>query len=270
MSWIQEKFIEPLCHYYTLEATIVYGILFCFAVLGAFKLMNYLKIKIDKKFLYALLPFIIYGGWTRALRDHMLYQGWIWCSPPIYFSIFLITISSLILSILIQKKFKIEYYKTMIAIGAIFLLYNLSLTSISNFTALGMILSLIIFWAVLLFIVSKKTKILSQINAGIILAHLLDASSSFTSIAFFGYCEQHVLTGVLMGAYCNSSSLPNYLVLPFMPWTIFILKIVVVYSVLHLVDKYSDDKLFTNFLKIAILILGLALGIRDMLTVAML
>jgi len=73
-----------------------------------------------------------------------------------------------------------------------------------------------------------------------------------------------------MGAYCNAQSLPSLLNLPFMPWMIFPLKIVFVWGALYLLDKNSDDKKLNNFLKIIILILGLALGIRDMLTVSML
>ena len=50
----------------------------------------------------------------------------------------------------------------------------------------------------------------------------------------------------------------------------FALKIAVILPVLMIIDRYSDDRFFTNFLKIIILILGLALGIRDILTVSML
>jgi len=178
---------------------------------------------------------------------------------------------SLIVSVGLQKDYKIKYQKTMSIIGWTLVLYNLTLVDITNISAFGTILMLIGFWSFVFFSLNSKfPKLISKINAGIISAHLLDASSSFISISSFGYCEQHVLTGVLMGAYCNAASLPSYLQLPFMPWTIFILKIIFVGGALHILDKYSDDKQFNNFLKIVILILGLALGIRDMLTVSML
>jgi uncharacterized membrane protein len=270
-SWINEKFIQPLCHYYTLEATIVYGLLMAGAVFIIYNILKHYNVKIDKYFLISIAPFIIYGGWTRALRDHNLYEGWIFCSPPIYILIFLITIVWLTVSLKIQKSFKIDYYKTMLFIGSMFLLYNLMLTKIVNFEAVGIITGLMIFWIVGFGLLKKfYPKSISNVNIGIILAHLLDASSSFTSISFFGYCEQHILTGVLMGAYCNVSSLPEFLQLPFMPWTMFIIKIVVVWGVLHIIDTNSKDTEFNNFLKIIVLILGLALGVRDMLTVGML
>ena len=49
----------------------------------------------------------------------------------------------------------------------------------------------------------------------------------------------------------------------------FPLKIAVVSSVLYLIDTNMKKGNMRNLLKIIILILGLALGIRDMLTIAL-
>lgn len=257
-EWFAEKFVSPLCHYYTLEATLVYGIILVLAVWGTYVLLQKLKIKIDRRFFIALLPFIIYGGWTRALRDHLLgYSGWWWCSPPIYFIIFGITIASLLVGIFLQKRFKIEYHKFVFTIGALLLLYDLSLTRITNLYGISIVLALAGFWSLVFFgFHFLKPKLLSLENAGIVIAHLLDASSTFTALSFFGYYEQHVL--------------PSFLINISGPWIMFPLKIIVVLAVLFVIDKYCDDKFLKNFLKIVILILGLALGIRDMLTIGML
>jgi uncharacterized membrane protein len=259
MDWIAEKFLNPLCHYYTLEATLVYGLILITIAFGTYKLLEKLKIKIDKRFFIGIIPFIIYGGWTRALRDHNLgvYTGKLFCSPPIYFLIFLIALSVLLFSLFLQKKLKIEYHKTMFSIGILFLLYNLTITSITNINGFVIVLSLAVIWTAVFFgIHYLKPKILSSINAAIISSHLLDASATFTALSFFGYYEQHVL--------------PTFLINIFGPWVMFPLKIIVVWLVLYAIDKYSEDKLFNNYLKIIILILGLALGIRDMLTLSML
>lgn len=276
-SFISQKFLEPLCHYYTLEATIAYGLILCAAAYGTYILLQKLKIKIDKYFFYALIPFILYGGWTRALRDHNLgiYTSKLFCSPPIYFVIFFITIASLLLGILVEKYnisnltkqkkrktkrlliFKIKYYKTMIFIGSLFLLYNLSLTRIADPSGILIVLGIAAVWTLIFFSISfLKPKLLSKINAGIITAHLLDASATFTALSYFGYYEQHVLPSFLIGITG--------------PWVMFPLKIIVVWSVLYIMDKYSKpkDKFFISFLKIIIFILGLALGIRDMLTLS--
>lgn len=259
MDWIAEKFLNPLCHYYTLEATLVYGLILIAIAFGTYKLLEKLKIKIDKRFFIGIIPFIIYGGWTRALRDHDLgvYTGKLFCSPPIYFLIFSIALAVLLFSLFLQKKLKIEYHKTMFSIGILFLLYNLTITSITNINGFVIVLSLAIIWTAVFFgIHYLKPKLLSSVNAVIISSHLLDASATFTALSFFGYYEQHVL--------------PTFLINIFGPWIMFPLKIIVVWLVLYAIDKYSEDKLFNNYLKIIILILGLALGIRDMLTLSML
>jgi uncharacterized membrane protein len=260
-DFINENFVTPLCHYYTTAGTITYGIILIFVVWGTYKLLRRLKIKIDKRFFIGLLPFIIYGGWTRALRDHMMgiYQIDLFCSPPIYFFIFAVTWASILIGLFIEKrtKKKYTYDKTMLVVGSLLLLYDLTLTSINNWLGFTVIVGLVSFWAIVFFSISHfKPKWLSKINAGILTSHLLDASSTFTALTFFGYYEQHVL--------------PSFLIDMVGPWIMFPLKIIVVWTVLYIIDRSDEDENLKNLLKIMILILGLSLGIRDFLTVSML
>jgi len=261
-SFISENFLIPLCRYYTPVGTITYGLILVIAAIGTYRLLKGLKIKIDKRFLIALLPFIIYGGWTRALRDYKLgiYQSSLFCSPPIYFFIFAVTLVSLLIAIFIERKNKkskiLKYQNVMVILSLPLLLYNLTLTNIRNIEGFGIILLLVAFWSVVFFGISKfKPKLLSKENAFILVSHLLDASATFTALTFFGFYEQHVL--------------PTFLIGMFGPWIMFPLKIFVVWPVLYYIDKTEEDVFFKNFLKIIILILGLALGIRDFLSVAL-
>ena len=265
-EFINENFLIPLCHYYTFWGTITYGIILAIAVLGTYKLLRYLKINIDKKFFIGILPFIIYGGWTRSLRDYIvgIYQSNLFCSPPIYFFIFSITLASLFFGLALQKltsktKYKpyFKYHKIMFLIGILLLVYNATLTSINNYLAFFTILGLVgIGGAIFFGLHHFKPKLMSFGNAGIITSHLFDASSAFVAITFFGFYEQHVLPGFLMNI--------------FGPWIMFPLKILVVWPVLIIIDRSKEDKFFKNFLKIIILILGLALGTRDFLSVSLL
>ena len=257
--WFSEKFSQPLCHYYTLEATITYGLILVLAALGTYKLLERLKVKIDKRFFLAVLPFIVYGGSARALRDHALGAygtGWWWCSPPIYFLIFAVTIGSLLAGLAIERKWKIGYEKPMWLIAGMLLLYNLSLTKISNLTGFGTVAAIAAAWAIAIYIASRfLPKYLTKTNAAILWSHLLDASSTFTAVSFYGYYEQHVL--------------PSFLIDLAGPWVMFPLKLIVVWAVLYYIDKEKGDKRLKNLLKIIILILGRALGIRDWLTLSM-
>ena len=259
-QFINDNFLTPLCHYYTPIGTITYGIALIFVVWGTYKLLRRLKIKIDRNFFIGLFPFIIYGGLTRALRDHMrgIYQSNLFCSPPIYFFIFAVTWASIFLGLLIEKKTKKKYTydKTMLAVGSLLVLYDLTLIDITNWTGFMIIVGIVSTWAIIFFTLSHfKPKWLSSINAGILVSHMLDASATFTALTFFGYYEQHVL--------------PTFLINIFGPWIMFPLKISVVWIVLYIIDGSKEDKNMKNILKIMILILGLALGLRDLLTVSM-
>jgi len=260
-DFINENFLIPLCHKYTIVGTITYGLILVLAVLGTYKLLKKLNIKIDKKLFIGLLPFIIYGGWTRALKDYNLgiYQSSLFCSPPIYFFVYAIALISLLLGFSIEKmtKKKFSYEKTMLVIGANFLIYNATLTRITNLFAFSFVILLVSFWFIIFFIIHKvRPKSLSLENAGIISSHLFDASSTFTALTFFQFREQHVL--------------PTFLIDIFGPWIMFPLKIIVVWIVLDFIDKSKEDMFLKRFLKIVILILGLALGLRDFLTISML
>jgi uncharacterized membrane protein len=259
-DFINENFLGPLCHYYTPIGTVTYGLILVLAVLGTYKLLKRMKIKIDRRFFIGLLPFILYGGWTRALRDYNLgaYESNLFCSPPIYFFVFAVTLGSLLLGILIERRTKKKVYeKVMVAIGAAFLIYNLTLTRINNTFGFSFVLALILVWSVIFFGLSRfKPKMLSFENAGIIVAHLFDASSTFTALTFYSFYEQHVV--------------PSFLIDIAGPWVMFPLKIVVVWTVLEVIDRSKEDDFLKKFLKIVILILGLALGLRDFLTISML
>jgi len=263
-DFIQTYYVTPLCSYYTTPATITYGILLAAAVFGTYRLLKHLKVDINRNFVIGLLPFIIYGGWTRALRDYnILYQGSIFCSPPIYFIVFLITLSSLLLGLLIQRiasKSKhakyFSYHKTMLGIGLSLLIFNALFTRIINSFAFSAIVGLIIFWSFVFYLIHRINPAwLTKVNMGIIVAHLFDASSTFTALTYFQFFEQHVL--------------PSFLINIFGPWIMFPLKIFVVWPVLVLIDRSKEDEYFKKFLKIIILILGLALGVRDFLSVSM-
>lgn len=257
-EFLQKYFIEPMGHYYTLPGTIVYAILFVIAVFLVYKYFLKKRLKINEKFMISLLPFIILGGVMRALEDAEFYSGYFFVSPGIYITVFFIALISLLFSVELEKYRKIEYWKTMLLIGSGFLFYNILqviLIGIVNWTAFLGIIGLMILWGAVFFpIQTFFPKYLSRTNYLILLSHLFDASSTFVAVTFFSYSEQHVLPGFLFPI--------------FGAWIIIPLKIIVVWPALYYTDKVKD-KGFRTWLKIAVLILGLALGTRDFLRVSM-
>jgi len=54
------------------------------------------------------------------------------------------------------------------------------------------------------------------------------------------------------------------------PFSFVVVKLIVVVAVLNILDRYSDDKEFTNYLKIMIGVLGFVTGLRDLLRLVLL
>ncbi len=247
-------------HYYTVPNTIVYSIVFVLFVYFVYKyFIKKTKIKVDKGFMLAVVPYIFLGGIMRSLEDSEFYRGVFFVSPGIYITILFITVFSILLSILMEKYTGKDYKRYMIAIGSalcVFHFYQVLEFGIKNWNGVLMVFILVLIWSIVFGLVHLKfPKYLSKVNYPILVSHLFDGSATFVALSFFGYGEQHVLPRLLI----NFSG----------PWIMFPLKIIVVWPILYIIDKEVDDEQFKTWLKIAVLILGLALGLRDVLKLGM-
>ena len=92
---------------YTLLSELTYGIILVFALLGLYKLLKKLAIKIDWYFCLALLPYILFGPVTRVLEDTNFFTEpsvyW-FISPLIYFQTTFYVLMFLILGYFLQNK----------------------------------------------------------------------------------------------------------------------------------------------------------------------
>lgn len=260
-DFINRYFLIPMGHYYTLPATLTYAIFFFIAVFLVYKfILRRIRFRVDENFMLSLLPFIILGGVMRSLEDAEFYHGYMFVSPGIYITVFFVALSALLFSVLAEKYVKRPYWQIMLAIGSVILLFNIAqvlIIGIRNWTGFFMVTGILLAWSlVLLPVTLYRTKYLSRINYFILLAHLLDASASFVATTFFSYYEQHVLPGFLFPIFGS--------------WIMFPLKLAVVWPVLYMIDESIKEKEFRIWLKTAVLILGLALGVRDLLSVSML
>jgi len=195
-------------------------------------------------------------------------------TPGSYLITFIIALAVLAASVALQRK-GIAYWRTMSVTGIALAALSLAVLPITRPIALVLVALFFAIWAVPLLamrrflhseIYLKKLhnkhkagvdavrSLFSWTNTGIVCAHLLDAAATFTALTFFGFSEQHVL--------------PRAAGFIFGPVSMFILKIAVLLPVLWLIDRYADDEQFKGLLKIAVLVLGMAPGVRDMLTLA--
>ncbi len=280
MDFLNDYFLNPILSngWFNPINSIVYGIILAAAVYLVFRLLKRMSIRIDRHFLYAILPFVLWGASTRVLHDAAyagvltgalgaFYSLPVFPTPGSYFITFTLALVVLVGSLLIQKFAKLPYWKCMLAAGIALDIINFILLPRFYPIPMLMILGITGLWTALFLLLYKfsekadfkkfgQLKILKHIkqiftldNSCILSAHMLDASATFVALAFFGYAEQHPLPRTLI-------ALSN-------PAAMFVLKLVVLIPVLYIIDHYSEKGEFRNFLKIVILILGLAPGLRD-------
>ncbi len=153
------------------------------------------------------------------------------------------------------------YWKIMFIIGMVILLGSFLVLPVATLNPLGLILPvalgstaifLVASWAIKKANIEKLKGIVNYTNSGILGAHFVDASATFFAISAFGYVEQHVV--------------PRLFFSVLGPASFFVLKAVVVLAVLWAFDKYLENQRMKNFLKVAVIILGLAPGLRDTIT----
>ena len=255
---------------YTVFNTVVYTLILVIFVLAIIKMFK--KLDIDPiSIIYSIIPFIFLGSSTRALVDNGFYPKTVFLiTPGLYILVGLITIASFLFSIYLFNKMEIDYRYTLFFLGIIFSVPNIILFSKINFTAIiyvfiTWIIASLIFMAIaffVLYVMNKNThnvieKILQhKINFSIVLAHLFDASTTYVAVEYFNYTEQHVLPNAL------NQLFDTYL-------TLFPMKIIVIVAVLYIIDQYFEDQTIKNLLKLTVFVLGLAPGLRNILTMAL-
>jgi uncharacterized membrane protein len=193
------------------------------------------------------------------------FHGWVialFPTPGSYLITFVFALIALLIGIGLQNYAHISYWKVLCVIGLLAVAWNaLIFIPLPNLGAFLPVVGTAVGITVVVYLLrySKRLTpkltgfagIFTPVNLGIIFAHMLDASATFFSIAFYGYAEQHVL--------------PRFVFEAFSPVWFFALKLIVLIPELYLIDRYSDERNFANFLKIVIFILGFAPGTRDVL-----
>ena len=227
--------------------TTVYSIILIISVLLIFKLLKKLRVKFDKRLALAISPFVLLGSSIRVLEDSGILHGYLFITPGIYFLVFSITISTLLISLFLERKKGTPYFKPMFITGLILTAPVFGILRYKNFLGLVYVILYLIPWVILLKIIPwlKENKIVTGL-------HLFDANTTFISMSYFGYHEQHVLPRYLIGLFGT-------------PFSFVILKFIVLVVILFTIDKYSNDKEFNNYIKLIIGILGAATGTRDFL-----
>ncbi|MDR2830484.1 MAG: DUF63 family protein [Methanobrevibacter sp.] len=242
---------------YTLFNTIIYSLILALIIIGLIKFFKKLE-KDPTELIFYVIPFIFIGSCIRALVDNrILFYNWFLITPGIYFIVGSVTILSLLIGIYLEKKMNIDYRKILFIIGTTFLIPILTCINRVNLISILEIIAIWITLTILFFLIGKIFYLYkNKYNLAIISAHLFDGSSTFVAVDLYGFSEQHLIPNFIYKETLTAA-------------TIFPLKIIVITMVLYVVDKYVDDDVIKGLLKLSIFILGLAPGLRNLITLTL-
>ena len=251
-GFVKKYYIDPVTYGtgYNFVNSTTYALLFICAIYLIFLFLKKTKTSIDKKLMIAIFPYIILGSLMRVLEDAKIVTNYILVTPMIW-TIFLFGIFFLlVVSRLIERRFNISYFKIMLTISIILISIPLTLLTFKNFYVLFLVLLFLLPWIIISFLVKWNVG-----NKLVTLAHVFDATASAVAITSFNFFEEYPIPRFL-------SSVNPFLYIA--------VKSIIVVGILILIDKFSKEKDYNNYLKLIIAIIGFAPGLRNLISLMVL
>lgn len=240
--------------------TLTYAIIALILLYGIYQLFSKLKIKFNIKFVIALIPFIFFGSSLRALVDNGYIEPSFWVvTPGIYLVTAALFFTTYLSCFYLSKKIKIEEWKScfFIGIALLIILFGINGTKFTHpwlfFGIIGLAIGVSIVVNFFLRAIKQK-KLTKKLPFLPIFGHMVDASATFIVVDFFGAWEKHPMTRYFADLVGSASIL-------------YVLKLLIVIPAVYLIYNEIEDKNFRNYLLIALATLGLAEGIRNIISI---
>jgi len=265
-DFIVKYYVDPIVYDtgYNPVNTLTWGILLGISLFGLLKLLEKLDVTIDQRFILVTVPYILVGSALRVMEDAEMFApplSYLFVTPLIYFVVFAGCVGVLLVLTWLHNAGRIgDISPTFGYIGVFWVLLCLFVLLWSQGTPFAWapfaVTGIATLLTAVIYSIARGLRIhllLDKLNAFIIWAHLFDASSTFIGADYMGYVEKHVLSAFLTNL--SGTALVMY------P-----LKIAVIVPALFFIDSYLDEKDdLKNLTKLAILVLGLAPGTRNVL-----
>jgi uncharacterized membrane protein len=236
-----------------------------------YRLFFRLNITVDRSFVYALFPWVLFGGFLRVVEDCNILVAplrYVLITPLIYFFIFLIAFAILISSWYLEKKKVIFSWKYVFgAAGGVCAFVTLCLLlwfglthttidiSVVAFILVTTALTAMFIYAVLRYVFAWPY-LCERLYQVLIVGHMLDASATSYGIDLhsMSYVEQHVVGGALIEATGTAFSM-------------FPLKLLVLIPGIYVLELYRKEgsEPLWYLIVLAMIMVGMAPGIRDMM-----
>lgn len=254
-NFLFQKFWLPIIDetvYYNPYNTAVLAILFGLLILYVIKpAIEKLEVDLDKRFVTGFIPFIVFGGSLRTLKDVNAVETILLETPFIYLILLGTGISLLAISKKLEEMTEKPYHLILAGTGTALFLATLPFYSLEQPQALLTFTAVSITWMVPGYVLLEKFR--PSLNRWDFLlpvsAHFLDATSTFTALNF-GAEEKHVLGRLFINLLGN--------------WGMFVLKgLVIIPAVLYILENFDgEEKTFYIFI---ITLLGLGIATRNII-----
>jgi uncharacterized membrane protein len=279
-DFIYKYYIDPirLGQPYNVVDTLTYAIIL---VLGVYLLYRWMSqstwlsdigFTIDTNFILATLPYVVLGGFLRVVEDTGMIEGdlkYLLITPLIYFVLFFFTISMLFLSLFLTKRGFFKNVNTFYCLAGSIAALVTFLVLIAWGTA-----HTTVDWTIIFIIAGMAVCATSVVYAimrygcrwgyvgeplyvVLIFGHMLDASATSFGIDLhpaLQYVEQHVVGSALIGLTGTA-------------FVMFPLKLIVLFPGIWIMETYKKEAnmAFWHLVLLAMIVVGLAPGIRDMM-----
>ncbi|MGC9444732.1 MAG: DUF63 family protein [Candidatus Methanospirareceae archaeon] len=269
-EFITTYYIHPITHDtgYNPVNTITWALVLVGFLFLTLKLLQLLKIRIDRRFIAAVLPYIVAGATLRVIEDAEFVRpplSYLLITPLIFFLIFGCCLLLLILALLIattRRVVTVPYTHVFGIFGLLWCLGNLALlfwfASIEVLWVPAAVIGIAGALTGAIYALASKSPLgflTDRLNLAVIAAHLLDATSSFIGIDLLGYSGKHVIEGLIV-EYTGTAA------------GMYLLKLGILIPILHVLDTQFTDEHedeLRNLVLLALLMIGLAPAVRNTL-----
>jgi len=256
---INDYFLAPIDERtgYNPVNTLVYAAIALVAAYLIYKGLEKLKIKTNEKFVYSIVPFILFGATLRVVVDaNILPYNYLTTTPGIYVLIGLTTIFAVLLFHFTKKMNLLGPAGWVLFIPPLLIL--VPLFTYFDFVAFILVLALL-GMAVGNVIFDRLKFECAFIPRLVVFAHALDGAATFVSIDVFSkaqgiaYFEQHVVTNALAQAFGGF-------------WVFYVIKVLFAIAAVYFLEKSTDVKPDERYyIMLLLIIFGLAPGVRDVM-----
>ena len=279
-DFIYKYYIDPVKYGepYNIVETLTYAIILIIGVYLLYRWFSNSKwlsehgIKLDSGFILATIPYVVLGGVLRVIQDAGMVTGdwqYLIVTPPIYFVLFFFVIGMIFIGGTLRKNGIIKeflwFYALMgcmavLVITLILAAWGMVHTRIDLFILaiipLMAITASVLVWACMRYLL-KWEYVSDPLYMVLIFGQMLDASATSYGLTFHPavhYIEQHVVGS-------------NLIEITGTAFVMFPLKLVVLFPAIYIMQLYRKEAnpAFWHLVLLAMIVVGLAPGIRDMI-----